>query len=689
MKRFSKVTAIDFETHQICNEFPYPKPICLSYSGSLGEGIAVGALEMESILSSLLADPDHLIVAHNIRFESIVTEEWFPNLRKPLWDSFYKHKWFCTMLYQQLINHISKVKYEKVSLADLVKKYFETDISETKKNKVFSWRINYKILEDIPLELWPKPAIDYSLEDSRWALKLYNKYMEVEPNLEYKDHILAEFTLNLMGKTGMLVAKDRVELLEKEILEHINPRYDFLISEGYAERHPKTGKLKKKQKKLRDHIKESCKTPRYTAKNTIATSDEAMDSYLETNPEDKVIKAFKDIGEYEKAYTAFVKRLLLADPVIRTEYNSLVSSGRSSARSCSFYPSVNIQQMPRSLSGVTWDVRNCFIPPEGFEFVSIDYAALELIAVASQLLRLVGYSKMAEMLNSGDRPVDPHSVLGAEILTKKLRKFISYEEFKAKKKEGEFKDIRTVAKEVGLGRPGGEGIDVMRGLINGHGIFLKYKELHVSDKEWEIDNLVSALRSKYPNVRKRRIGKTSWALTYDEVMDVDRLLLTKYPELKTFLRNHHEKYQTGEIRKKKNDFGEWEDHPAHRYSTHGVTRDWCTYTELCNGLLMQTPGAMGAKRAAAWMVEKYYRHEDVIPLAFIHDEIIFAVRKCENKWGYIEDIALIMCKALQLTCPGVRVTVEASTMDYWSKSVTLEDRTYWLDPSDKELKSNV
>lgn len=682
---FAKVTAIDYETLPISNQFPYPKPICLSYSGSRGEGIVVGLSSIEQFLKELLSEKDHLIVAHNVKFETIVTEEWFPELRKLLWDSLYAKRWFCTVLYQQLINNVSKTKIEKKDLANLVNIYFKEDISETKSNKVFSWRLKYHILEDIPVDMWPQPAIDYSLNDSIWALKLYKKYMEIDSKLLYSDHVLSEFTLNLMGSTGMLVAKDRVELLEKELLDFLNPNYERLISNGYASRNKKTGKIKKQTGKLRSYIKENIPEVKTSPKGTIETKDEAMEFYLSQAPEDEILKTFKDIGEYEKAYTAFVSRLLEADPIIRTDYNAIVSSGRSSARTTKLYPSLNIQQMPRELSGVTWDIRNCFVAPESFKLCSIDYSALELMSTATQLKKVVGYSKMAEKLNMGDKPTDLHSVLGAKLMSMKLGRTVTYEEFKSRKKEKEFEKIRKVAKVVGLGKPGGIGRDVMRTQMALEGIFPKYKELHYADNPHEIDQLVIAYRAKYPNIRNKRLARDKWALVYDEVVEFDRGLQDLYPELRKFLRGYHEKYMTGEVKKVKNDFGEWEDEPVYRYNAFGSVRDWCTYTEFCNGFLMQSPGAVGAKRAVNWFVEKYYRHKDVVPLAFIHDEILFYVRDDENMWNYIEDVASIMCKAMALTLSSVRITLEASTMDYWSKSKTLEDRTYFLNVGSKEI----
>jgi hypothetical protein len=299
----------------------------------------------------------------------------------------------------------------------------------------------------------------------------------------------------------------------------------------------------------------------------------------------------------------------------------------------------------------------------------------------------MGYSRMRDKINSGATPVDLHSVLGAQLKSMKDKIHCTYDDFVKNKKRQEYKVIRQVAKIVGLGKPGGIGRDIIRTQMAKEGIYPKYKELHYADNEKEIDYLVFQLRARgEQNVRNKRIGKFQWALIYDEIIEFDEGLWQLYPELHDFLRGKHEKFTTGETKYVKNDYNEWEDEPVYKYDVYGIQRDWCSYTEFCNGYLMQSPGAIGAKRAFCWATEKYCESDAVILQAFIHDEILFEVKDDEHKWEHIEAIAKMMCKAMQLTLNSVRITVEASTMDYWSKDVTLEDRTYFINQNEQELR---
>ena len=184
------------------------------------------------------------------------------------------------------------------------------------------------------------------------------------------------------------------------------------------------------------------------------------------------------------------------------------------------------------------------------------------------------------------------------------------------------------------------------------------------------------LRVEEPNIRIERISKVEYALVYDELVGLKAELFSLYPELQRFLKEYHKRGLTGETKAMKNDYGEWEKEPMYAYKVGDFQRDWCTYTAYCNGFLMQTPAAIGATMAMSNIIEKYQDSDNVIPLAFIHDEIIFEVKDDKYKFSFIEDIANILIDSMQDTLPYVRITVEASLMDYWKKSGGEWEKTY-------------
>lgn len=93
-------------------------------------------------------------------------------------------------------------------------------------------------------------------------------------------------------------------------------------------------------------------------------------------------------------------------------------------------------------------VRECFVARPGYVYSSEDYKAGELVTLSDACLRLVGWSKLADALNTG---LDPHLGLAGEFCNK------SYEAMAAAKKAKEawLDLLRQVAKKSNFGFGGG------------------------------------------------------------------------------------------------------------------------------------------------------------------------------------------------------------------------------------------
>jgi hypothetical protein len=674
--------AIDYETYLIGDEEPIPRPVCLSYADQHESGLLVGTEQIEKYLKEIL-ESDKLIIAHNVTFELLVTYYYFPNLRELVIKKLEHGEFFCTQLYQQLLDNLSKKELPDKSLAGLVNVYFEEDISESKKDPD-AWRLRYSELDGVSKEDWPKEAIDYAINDSIWALKLHKKQLQINDKLRFKSHIQASFALNWMAARGIIIDKSRVKILDEELNGILQPNYEKLEQKDFMKR-DKRNKLSKNVKTLREYIGEKYKNLKYTPKNDVQVSGEALDFYL-LEQEDEVLELFRKIGVYEKAKTAFVARLKTVNEVIRTNYNAIMRTGRTSSRTSKTYPSVNIQQMPRALKNVTWDIRNCFVPRPGFKLVTIDYNNLELLSCAHQLYSYYGHSNMRDIINSGDSPTDLHSVFACELMSSDTHKHITYDEYVKHKKDEEYKPYRSKGKPVTLGVPGGMGFDTIRTQFNKEGIKLPYAELVKTPYESVARRLVKKYRDTYPSIRVKRTGIREWSLVVDEIVKLKKILFKLYPELETFLKTDHEKFVNGEFGWTKNDFGEWEKEPYYRYSTMGIKRDYCTYTAFCNAYLMQAPSAVGAKDVCWRAFKEFDESEEVYALAFIHDEIIWEIKDNENLIKNVDRCAEIMIDGMKNTLTSVRVAVEVEVKDYWSKDVSLWAKNYWKDYNSNELR---
>lgn len=671
------IVAIDFETHLICKETPIPKPICLSAYNGKDTYLFKGDRDIKEYLTKIFTSSS-LIIAHNTTFELSVIYKYYPELRPLIFSALRNSRVYCTKLYERLLSNVSQHPKQKFDLATLVKDYFDEDISETKKDPE-AWRLRYHELENKPLEEWPEAAKQYAIDDSIYAYKIQHEQSKAKP-LKYRLAVSSEFCLNLWAKKGFLIDQTRTVQLEKEMLAHLQPRRDFLISQGMAYM-SKAGNFCKKSKEFSEYISKTIPRLRYTKKGSVSTKGEHLDDYLAQMPDDATIKAFLDMKEYEKALTSYVRRLKQADPYIYTDYNSVVSTGRTSSSQSNFYPSVQIQNQPRSIKGVTWDIRNCYVPRQGYKLVSIDYSGLELTSCAHQLYLSFGASHMRQIINGGDVPADMHSMLASEF------KGCSYEEFKANKKKPEYAFFRQLAKPIGLGFPGGIGYDVMRSLLLKDGIVTKFKILETAKRENDLIGAYKILCRDYDNIRIARMKVDEYAIVYDELVGLKKKMFKLYPELHKFLKTEHERFQTGEKKYVKNDWDEWEEEPMHRYEVAGTVRDFCTYTALCNGYLMQSPSATGAKNMVWDLTEKFHASDDIHLLAFIHDEVIFEVKDNDRMYANIDSVAEVMIDSMQQVLYSVRVAVEASVMNYWSKSTTIWDKTYWKDPKNPTLRT--
>ena len=675
--------AIDFETYLIGEPDIIPKPVCLSWYDGENEGICVGMTEMHEFLQKILTDSTYYIVAHNMKFEALVIYEHFPLLREQLLSKLRLNHLICTKICEKLINNIRKKQTFSQSLAALVQQYFETDISEDKKNPD-AWRLRYSELDGKVLSKWPAEAVKYALDDSIWAYRIWGIQKQLSP--DYGLSVRSEVMLGLMAHIGILIDQDRVNLLEKEVKAILEPRYAQLVEAGLCS--PPLGKLKPKKNmnEFREYCRSQFKNLEYTAKGTISTSRESLTRYAAEKQDDN-LEAFLEISNYEKVETAFINNLKEANPYMRTEYNAVVSTGRTSSYKSKLYPTVNIQQMPRQVKGVTYDVRNCFRARPGHKLVSIDYAGLELAATAQQLFNFYGCSKMLNTLNSGTEPTDMHSQFAARIMSLKTHTKVTYDTFIEHKKEKEYAKYRQLAKPINLGFPGGIGYDTMRTLLFQSGIVPQLEVIKEAKNKDELFGYWRILSKEYNNLRIRQIGPKKFQLVVDELVQLKKELFELYPELGKFLNEGHKAFLTGETRWVKDDFGTWEEEEMYAYEVSGFKRNWCTYTALCNGFLMQSPSAIGAKTMVCDVMERYLTHKSVNILAFIHDEILFEVLDNGQKYGTIEDIAYQMIESMQSVLPDVRITVEASMMDYWSKSGGEYEKVFWQDPiSEKKNK---
>jgi DNA polymerase I-like protein with 3'-5' exonuclease and polymerase domains len=244
---------------------------------------------------------------------------------------------------------------------------------------------------------------------------------------------------------------------------------------------------------------------------------------------------------------------------------------------------------------------------------------------------------MKDAINYGDSPVDMHSILGSFLMSIDKQKEITYEEFVLHKKEPGYKEYRSMAKPINLGYPGGIGP-------------AKMVMLAKDDHNVEI-TLAHAkeLKSKFFDL---------------------------YPELDWLLNRDLNQLKTGN----KITYKDGNSSPEYSYSVLGMRRRGCSYNAACNGLLMQTPAALGTK-IMLWNLLKETKDDSNIELlAFIHDEVLFEIKDNDSMKDNVEKVSYIMVDSMKKILPDVRVSVEADVGYIWKKEgLGVFSKTYWRD----------
>ena len=440
-------------------------------------------------------------------------------------------------------------------------------------------------------------------------------------------------------------------------------------------------------------------------KEKVSTGAEFLKAHSHLDP---ILTEYANYQEQSKLVSSYLPAIRLATEEgvpMRSRYHILKSTGRTSSGDFKdrsrklMLPSCNSQQVdPR--------VRGCYVPPRGvgfdlggnrvtgpeydsldWVFCSIDYTAMELATWSQRCLDLLGYSDCAEkIINKGK---DAHQYLGGllarefdpdfgrlvtgmgdmeiyELLSEleEHKGLCPLNNFKdAWKKQGHaseptwkdfYKHYRTFAKPVGLGLPGGLGPQTM---------------LTLAVTVYRLKGITLTQAEKAREVWKGAYREAGAALDFVNTQLVDP---TRPPEWRMNER-------TGKLKKEN----------RYAYLTPGgLYRSNCTYTAAANGNFLQAPGAEGALGGFGKAVRACYGASDnsvlnpddrglvSVPMAFVHDEGIFAIRldgpaDDMNTWQTVNDrmhaTEGLMVSGMEDVTSGVKAGADGCLMWRWDK----------------------
>lgn len=387
-------------------------------------------------------------------------------------------------------------------------------------------------------------------------------------------------------------------------------------------------------------------------KVTDAEIDEVFNTlkYVETSSEvigdlshlSKILEQYEHRQSLQKLLTTELPRI--SGPVVHANFDVLKETGRTSSyankEKTSLYPSFNIQNVhPRA--------RLCFFPRDGWLFFSVDYSALELVALAQQIHNLYTagiiskHSRLRDQINAG---ICPHAYLGAQLAYAFEPEFAAYCHSLGANSQDEYYQVfaklkvpdvtsserkfydkwRKYGKTNGLSFPGGQGVET----------FVK-----TSKKSYDI--IISFDEAKQM--------RDVWFATYPEMRDVFKVI---------------NKLQANP-----------DDPFSYGYQTaYGMIRRGASFAAGANGYLLQSISAEGAK-TAFWNVtrEMYDPTKSSIlygsrALGFIHDEIFGEVLDDAQAEAKVERVAKVMVDSMRIIMKDVAVKAQPCLMrKRWNK----------------------
>lgn len=608
----------DTETYPALPGLAAPPVVCLQWATLEGPVHVLNASDALRWWSHVLASGCTL-VAHGVAFDvgvMVAASGSFDGV----WEAFDAGRIVCTLVREKLRNIACSPVTVPASLAEAVRQRWGYRVEG--KDGADAWRLRYHELAALSLGRWPADALQYAADDVAWLRALWRDQQRplaipyvhdcraytaqlIGGGPDEQRQTLNAFALQMTGAWGLRADPDRADDAHRGLVAHAAQLRAQLMSRGI---YTSAGALDTKALGAlveAEWTPELGPIPRTKGRKDVSTSKDTLqrlahpttDTLLELRSAEKTAQFLAGAG---------------SEHPICAHYNVLVATGRTS---CS---DPNVQQLPRE-----GGVRECFVPRDGYVFVSVDYDALELRAWAQVTTNIFGaeHSTLRARF-AADPAFDPHTAFAATVLG------ITYPEAMLRKKAGD----AEVKHARGLGKVGNFG------LIGGMGV----------------RTLVDYARSSF--------GIT---VTYPEAVEIRKTWATTWPEGERYLdwigANVAYARSLGI-----SEWGGW----TLRQLTSGRLRAACSYTNGAN-TWFQGLAADGAKAALARVARESVSVPrsplyGCRPVWFIHDEIGVEAPRVRAS-AAADRLIKVMEGVMERWTPDVPSRASATLMTRWSK----------------------
>jgi len=483
------LTAFDTETDLIRPGLLAPPLTCVSLAWRAPHPLTHGEIVETALLDhvqGLEAFREHLaegeLVGANIVYDLAVAAEEDPTLIPLIFRALDEGRIHDVQTRQKLIDNArgelngyyngqgKRIDY-RYSLADLVLRHLKRDRS-SEKTDPDGWWLRYGELRGVPIAEWPEGARKYATDDAVDTLLVYEA-QEPDAGLirDAAHQQRAHFALHLCSCWGVRTNPDAIRRLESTANATYTELTERLVAAGLV----RAKKVMKRTGRVQDETKDTkaakarmvavmkalgeevalTDTGKEQAEDHALTPEEiekyaSLDEDACARSGDDLLIAYAERTSLETVVKSHIPALWKGVELpIQARFEPILETGRTS---CKFrekgedksplngYQMQNVRRLP--------GIRECFVARPGTVFYDVDFAMLELRTVAQVLMKVVGWSKLAEALNAG---MDVHLALAAQIVG------VSYEEAKARKKEKQIADARQIAKGANFGFPGSMG----------------------------------------------------------------------------------------------------------------------------------------------------------------------------------------------------------------------------------------
>lgn len=617
--------SFDVETWRISPGRLAPRIVCasLSYDGQSAD--LVDRAECVRLLEVLLDNEEIHLIAHNAAFDFGALLSTAPHLAIPIFQAYEDGRIRCTMiretLYKIALGELQSDPEDghrraSFSLAKCVER--RLGIAMGGKHGDDIWRLRYHELDGVPIDRYPPEASEYAKND---AIVTWNLFHAQNSDCELfeaneTEQVKASFALHLKAAWGIRASKERVEALERHLIERVVRAREVLVPLGIMDREghlitkPLKARIEAGFKAIGEEAPRSAPSTRFP-EGQIRYADEVLRALpceggkcdLENNVAcENPLHILASIGQDKGELSKYVPHLREGvSKVINPRVTSCIASGRTSV---SGFP---YQQLPRRKG-----IRECLDPREGMRFVGADYSYQELVTLAQVLLWFFGESPLADVIQSGK---DPHLQTGALLLG------TTYEDAAKRKKDPDVKKHRQMAKPLNFGVPGGLGPARL--------VELAFNDYFVT-------------------------------MTEEEARSYKSSFLGWYPDVDSFLRYVGEECNAGG-------------------GTFTLTNPGSNRIRgqvgFCDGCNNHFQGlAADMTKRALWLatVECYTDRKSPLfgarPVLFVHDEIILEA-PLERASEVGERLSALMVRAGSEVCPDVPIKANPWISPVWSKDV--------------------